>query len=288
MAIDWTVVPGTGATEFIDLTTADVFLEEVWSQQLVHERQKKLVFAANVDRRQEQYLKKGQVLRIGQISNLAARAKSANSAISYETITETEATVTINNYYYAAFAMEDVITPMVSVNLVGQYMPKIGYALALQEDSDIAALIDDGDITQTVGTLATNLTHDNLIRADQYLNDAEAPEDERCIIISHAEKAGFLKMDQFVHKDYSDLRQGLLGGWLGQYPIYVTGNTNGDNTNGHDCVMIHKSAIVHIQQIKPVIKTFWDIDYFAAKVAALETYGHTVVRPLQAVWLKAA
>jgi len=288
MAIDWTVVPATGSTEFIDLTTADVYLEEVWSQLLVSERQRKLVFAGNVDRRQEQYLKKGQVLHIGQISNLAARSKSANTAISYETITETEASVTINNYYYAAFAMEDVITPMVSVDLVSKYMPKLGYALAKQEDDDLAALIDDGTITQTVGTLATNLTHDNLIRSDQYLNDAEAPEDERVIIISHAEKAGFLKMDQFVHKDYSDLRQGLLGGWLGMYPIFVTGNTNGDNTNGHDCVMMHKSAIVHIQQIKPVVKTYWDIDYFAAKVAALETYGHTVVQPAMAVWMKAA
>lgn len=278
----------TGATEFIDLTTADVYLLEAWSQRLTVERQKKLVFAANVDRRQEAFLKKGQVLHIGEISNLAARSKSANTAITYETVTETEATVTINNYYYAAFAMEDVITPMVSVDLVAKYMPKLGYALAKQEDDDIAALIDDGTITQTVGTLMTNLTHDNLIRADQYLNDAEVPEDDRCIIISHAEKAGFLKMDQFIHKDYQDLRQGLLGGWLGQYPIYVTGNTNGSNAAGHDSYMGQKSAIVHIQQIKPMVHTDWDIDYFAAKVAAMETYGHTIVRADHAVWMKSA
>lgn len=278
----------TGATEFIDLTTADVYLQEVWSQLLTEERQRKLVFAANVDRQQEAQLKKGQVLRIGELSNLAARSKAANTAITYETVTESEATVTINNYYYAAFAMEDVITPMVSVELVSKYMPKLGYALAKQEDDDLAALIDDGTITQTVGTLATNLTHDNLIRADQYINDAEAPEEERCIIISHAEKAGFLKMDQFIHKDYADLRQGLLGGWLGMYPIYVTGNTNGSNAAGHDCVMMHKSCIHHIQQIRPVVHTDWDIDYFAAKVAALETYGHTIVRADHGVWLKAA
>lgn len=279
----------TGTTEFIDITTADTFLEEVWSKKASVERQKKLVFGANVDRSGEPELKVGQILRRQHISNLAARSKSANSAISYETVTETEDTVTINNYYYTAFALEDVIKPWVSLDLINAYMPKIGYALAEQADSDLAGLIDDGTITQTVGTLATGLTYDNLVRADQYLNDDEAPEEDRVIIISHAEKANFLKMDQFIHRDYQDVRSGLLGS-LFDYPIFVTGNTNGSNAAGHDNVMMHKSAIMFIQQIQPVVKTDWDIDYFCAKVAALETYGMTINTQYVncAVWMKGA
>lgn len=202
--------------------------------------------------------------------------------------TESEDTLTINNYYYAAYAVEDVITPMVQVNQISAYMPEIGYALAKQLDDDLAALIDDGTITQSVGTLATGLTYDNYVRSDQYLNDAEA-QDDRVIIISHAEKANALKMEQFINADYEAVRNrnGLVGGLL-QYPILVTGNTNGTNAAGHDNVMMHRSAIMCAEQIKPNVSTFWDIDYFAAKIAAMETYGLAVNSAYQtsAVWMK--
>jgi len=259
---------------------------EVWSQAVSHARSKKLVFGDHVDRSPEKELKPGQIYRKQRVSHLVARSKSANAAISYETVTESEDTLTINNYYYAAFAVEDVITPMVKVSQIAAYMPELGYALAKQEDDDLAALIDDGTITQSVGTLATGLTYDNYVRADQYLQDAEAPEGDRCIIISHAEKANAMKMEQFINKDY-DLGNPLKGNLLG-YPVYITGNTNGTNAAGHDNVMLHKDSVFFAQQISPNVKTMYDLDYLCAKVAALETYGMAVNSAYvdHAVWLK--
>lgn len=282
----------TGTTEFIDLTTANVFLLEVWAKDVSRAREKKLVFASHVDRSPEAELKPGQIYRKQRVSHLASRSKSANTAITYETVTESEDTLTINNYYYAAFAVEDVITPMVKVDQIKAYMPEIGYALAKQEDDDLASLIDDGTITQTVGTLATGLTFDNYVRADQYLQDAESPDDERVIIISHAEKANAIKQEQFINSQYVKLQEGssntgLLGGILG-YPVFVTGNTNGTNAGGHDCVMMHKSAIMFAEQIQPKVSTGWDQDYMCAKVSALETYGMAINQAYtdHAIWMK--
>ncbi|MEE8472954.1 MAG: phage capsid protein [Dehalococcoidia bacterium] len=278
----------TGTTEFIDVTNADVFLEEVWAKEATIAREQRLVFATNVDRRFEAQLRRGQVIRIQEISNLAARAKSANTAISYETVTETEATITVDEYYYAAFAVEDIIAIQSSHDLRSRYSPKLGYALALQEDDALAALIDDGTITQTVGTMAADLSYDNLVRADQYLNDASVPEEDRVIIISPAQKAGFLKLDQFIHSDYADTRQGILGSWMGQYPIFVTPNVDGTNAAGHDNVMMHREAIAHISQMEPTVKSDYDIDYLADKVVAAELYDHAVIRADHAVWMKGA
>jgi len=260
------------ATDFIDISSADVYLMEVWSKMASVAREVKLVFAANVSRKEEAELKRGQVLHIGRISDLTATAKTENGAISYETTTETEDTLTIDTFTYAAFAIEDVVKPMISLNLVNAYMPKIGYALAKALDTEIAALIDNGTISQEVGTMATGLTYDNIVRADQYLNDGNTPEEDRCIIISNAEKANWLKMDQFINRDYQDIRSGLLGSVL-NYPIYVSNNTDGTNANGHDNVMMHKSAIMAAVQIQPDIKTAYDIDYLAAKVVGLQTSG---------------
>lgn len=282
----------TGSTEFIDLSTVDVFLLEQWAQSVSEARRKKLVFANHVDRAPEKELTPGQIYRKQRRSHLATRAKSANSAITFETVTESEDTLTINQYYYAAFAVENVIQPMVKVDQVKLYIPELGYALAKQEDDDIAALVDDGTFTNSVGTLATGLTYDNYVRADQYMNDAECPDDERVVIISHAEKANALKQDQFINSQYVKLQEGtsntgLLGGLLG-YPTFVTGNTNGTNAAGHDSVMLHKSSIFFAQQLAPKVNITWDPDYYAVKVSALETYGLAIVGAYSdhAVWLK--
>ncbi len=278
----------TGTTEFIDVSTADVFLEEVWAKEATVAREEKLVFVPNTDRRFEAQLRKGQIIRIQEISNLSARSKTANTAVTYETVQETEATITVDEYFYAAFAVEDIIEIQSSQDLRSRYSPKLGYALAEQEDAAVAALIDDGTITQTVGTLAAELSYDNLVRADQYLNDANVPEGDRVIIISPAQKAGFLKLDQFIHRDYADIRQGLLGSWMGQYPIFVTTNVDGSNSAGHDSVMMHKEAIAHVSQIEPTVKSDYDIDFLATKVVAAELYDHTIIRADHAVWMKSA
>lgn len=269
------------------MTTADIYLEEKWSQEATIARKKKIVIADFFrDKTFEGELKKGQILRVGNITQPTATAKTANTALTYETVTETEVTITINTYYYAAIALEDVVKPMLSINTADKYRPGLIYALSLQEDSDVAALIDDGTITQTVGTLVTGLSYDNLIRADQYLNDADVPQEDRIIYISPAEKANFLKMDQFIHRDYADLRNGLVGSWMGTYPIMVSTNVDGSNSAGHDNFMGHKECIAHVSQLKPNVRAWWDGDYQCVKMSALTTYGSAFRRTDHGVWMK--
>uniref|UniRef100_A0A6M3XVC9 Putative capsid protein n=1 Tax=viral metagenome TaxID=1070528 RepID=A0A6M3XVC9_9ZZZZ len=275
-------------TDFIDVTSADYQLEEVWSQRVTMERMKNLVFGEQVDRQFESELKRGQKLWIGNITQPTARSKTENGAITFETVTETGTSITIGSFYYTAIALEDVVKPMVAVDLLSKYVPGLAYGVHLQEDSDVAALIDDGTITQTVGTLAVELTYDNLIRSDQYLNDANVPQENRMIISSPAQKAGWLKLDQFTHRDYSDLRTGLIGNFLGTYPIFITTNTDGTNNAGHDSVMMHKEAIAHVSQIKPAVRSWWDGDYQCVKMSCLTTYGSTIRRADHAVWMKGA
>ncbi len=277
----------TGTTEFIDLTSADFFLEEKWSQKCTVEKEQKLIFAPNVDRQFEAELKRGQRLWIGAITQPTARAKTENSAITFETVTETGASITINQFYYAAIALEDVAKPQMAVNIMEKYRPGLSYAVALQEDDYLAALIDDGTITQTVGTLATGLTYDNLVRADQYLNDANVEQANRWIGISPAEKANFLKMDHFINKDYSDIRNGIVGSWM-NYPIFISTNVDGANSTGHDNVLMHKEAIAHVAQLKPFVRAWFDNDYMCAKISVLTTYGSTIRRADHAVWMKGA
>lgn len=260
---------------------------EVWSKDATVARKEKVVISDFFrDATFEGELKKGQILHIGNITQPTARTHTQNSAITFETVTETEVTITINTYYYSAIALQDVVTPMLAYNIADKYRPGLMYALAHQEDASVSAMIDDGSITQTVGTLATGLTYDNLVRSDQYLEDANAEASERAIFISPAERANFLKMDQFVHRDYTDLRNGLVGSWMGIYPIYTTTNVDGTNSAGHDNFMAHKEAIAHVAQMKPYVRAWWDGDYQCVKMSALTTYGSSVRRADHATWMK--
>lgn len=276
----------TGATEFIDVTTADAFIAEIWSKEALIAREANLVLGKLVNREFRKEMSKGDTLHVPGITNLAARQKSANTAITYETVTETNTDIVIDQYYYAAFAVEDIISIQQSQNLRGRYAPKLGYALALQEDDTLAALIDA--FSQNVGTLATDLTDDNLIRGDQYLNDANCPEAERVIVISPAQKAGFLKMDKFINKDYREggaVATGKLGQIYG-YEVYVSTNVDGDNTNGHDNGMFQREAIAAVTQMEPKTEAQRDIDYLCDKVVASQLWGVKEMRDDHGVWLK--
>ena len=276
----------SGSTEFIDVTTADAFLAEIWSMEALIARESKLVFGKNINRDFQKEMSKGDTLHVPGISNMSARQKTAAAAVTYETATESNTDIVVDQYYYAAFAVEDIISVQQSQNLRARYAPKLGYALALQEDDSLAALIDD--FSQTVGTLNTDLTDDNLIRADQYLNDADVPEDGRVIIVSPAQKAGFLKMDKFVNKDYREggaVSTGKLGSIYG-YEIFVSTNVDGANGSGHDCALMHREAIAEITQMKPKAESARDIDYLCDKVVLSQLWGVKEMRDTSGVWMK--
>jgi len=195
----------TGATEFIDNTTADVFIPEIWSSLAIVAREAQLVFAKLVDRKFEDGLTKGDKLNIPNISDLAARAKSINAAITYETVTETNTTITVDQHYYAAIAVESITKVQSDRDMLAAYAGKLGYALGLNVDDALASQVEADWSGQTVGTLAAENTYHDYLRAIQYLDDANAPADSRYFVISPASEVGLLKMDTYINNDYTNI-----------------------------------------------------------------------------------
>ena len=179
--------------------------------------------------------------------------------------------------------------------LVKSQADEMGYVLDLAVDDALAALIDA--FTQTVGTLAAALSYADLLESTQLLDDANAPQENRVVVISPAEKANVMQLDHFINNDYDGLRSGgmnfkpgdrlPIGTWMGM-PIYVTTNVDGSNAAGHDNVMMHHEALALVQQMMPMFHTQYDIDYFCDKVAAEQVYGVKEMRDDHGVWLKAA
>ena len=284
----------TGATEFIDNTTADVFIPELWSMEAIVARENQLVFANLVDRKFEKGLSYGDTIHVPGISDLAVRTKTINAVVDYETVTESNTDISIATHQYVAIALENITRVQNNRDQLQLYAGKLGYALALAVDDVLAGLVDN--FSQTVGTLAVELTDDELLRARQYLDDADTPQDGRVMVVSPAQETGLLKLDRFVHNDYeavhgpareTGLEKAYVSSFMGM-PIYRSVNVEGTNSAGHDNAMFQKEAIALVMQISPKTYHQFDIDYIVDKVVIEQLYGTQEMRDDHGVFMKGA
>ena len=284
----------TGATEFIDNTTADVFIPEIWSPLAIVAREQQLVFAKLVDRKFEDGLSAGDTIHVPGVSDMAARTKSTNTAITYETVTESNTDITIGTHKYAAIAVESITKVQNNRDQLALYAGKLGYALGLDVDDTLAGLPDN--FSQTVGTLAAENTYHDYLRAIQYLDDANAPAESRYFVISPAAEVGLMKADIYTNNDYSMLHgegrnTALEFAYVSSFlniPVYKTTNVEGSNSAGHDNTLFQKESIALVMQMAPTMHSMFDIDYFADKVAIEQLYGTQEMRDDHGVWIKGA
>lgn len=284
----------TGATEFIDNTTLDAGIPEMWSKKAIVAREQCLVLADQFDRQFESEMDHGDVLHVLNIGNLSVQTKSANTAIVYETETNTNTDLTVNTWEYSAVAIETKTKKQAQIDVMRYYAPKQGYALGLSIDDVLAGRFDD--FSNAVGTLGTPTTYADWLRAQQYLDDANVPMEDRFIFISPAERANFMQMDQFINRDYEKLQGDgkiprrdscRIGTWMGM-PVLMSTNVEGSNAAGHDNGMAHKSAVALVIQTDMETYHFFDIDYFAWKHAVEVLYGAGEMRDDHGVFVRGA
>jgi hypothetical protein len=283
-----------GATEHIDLTTADAFVAEIWSKRALIARTEALVYADRVNMEFDPEAKLGDTIHVPSVGNLAVTTKdrSANAATQYETITEANTDIPVNTWEYAAFAIETYTKLLVSQNLIERYSPKSAYALAHAMDATLAGLPDN--FTQIVGALAVDNTYEQILRAVQYLDDANAPQEGRTLIISPAARANFMAIDQFIHSDYGKIngdvgtkatKDAFIGDWM-KVPVFVTTNVEGSNAAGHDNTLFQREALALVHPMKMTHHDFFDVDYLAHKFVDEHVYGVAELRDDHGVWVK--
>ncbi len=281
----------TGATEFIDVTTAANYIPERWSPDVIAARNEAFLFEGLVDTKYEKGLSSGDTIHVPHKSHLDARSKTANTAITYETVTESKTDISIDQHYYTAFAIEEIVDAQSFMNQQALYAPELGYGLAVEIDTKITVLMYD--FTQTVSLLATGTSVDNRIKAIQYLHDANSPMSQVSAMVSPAERANLIKQDFFVHEAYREsigalspkAKEAFFGSTLG-VNFFMSTNVEGTNATGHDNGLFHKSAIAIVRQIMPTTRAAYDIDYLTHKVVSHELFGISEMRDDHGVWVK--
>lgn len=280
----------------ITSTTGDVSNPRITSKQVIEVRDANLGFSGTVSSTYRDEAGVGTDIRWSNITNPnsgAARVKSEGNSgndITYDAQTETAITLTFNQHYYSAFELEEFEASLSIIDQEMLYKRRAAYVVNLAVDDALAALPDN--FSQTVGTLAVDLTDDDVRRAVQYLDDANAPKDGRFFAMAPATKNSMLGIDRYASSDFN--RGGganIIKAAFGEiYGLTTWDSTNIEGTNaaGHDNAIYQRDALALGMRMQPRTRTFDDIQNLSTQVAISVIFGVVETRDDHGVWAKGA
>lgn len=280
-------------TTSITSTTSDVSNPRITSKDVIEFREANLGMSGTVSSRYKDDAGVGTSIRWSNITapnSGAARSKSEgnNNTITKDASTETAVTLTINAHYYSAFELEEFEENLSTVDQVRWASRGAAYVVNLAVDDALAALPDD--FSQTVGTLTVDGSDEDVRRANQYLDDANAPDDGRFFGMSPAMKNAMFGIDRYASADFNrgsgvNIIKGEFPGIYGLRNFYST-NIEGSNSVGHDNTIHQRDAIALGMRMSPKRRTFDDISNLSTSYSISCIFGVVEVRDDHGVYFK--
>lgn len=275
-------------TNHMDITTGATFIRTVWSKEVMLATEENLVFADRISRFDTD-AKLGRTIVVPNVSNLTAYDKTAGVAVSLNAITETSVNITINKHKVVPFLEEDALKNQEAYNLAQIYGAKAGYAISEAIDSDIAALI--AGASQFVGTYNTDaLTDIDMLRAIQYLDDANAPQKNRAFVFKPAIKSYLFRTENkfFDASIRGDAKNPVITGNFGDFygvPAYISTNlySSGDNDSN---VLIQKEALALALNMKTGVEKQRILEHVGDLYLVQALYGVQTMRSTFLVEIK--
>jgi N4-gp56 family major capsid protein len=296
-------------TTHVTLTTADKFIPEVWSDDVIAAYKANLVVRPLVNVLDFSG-KKGDVIHIPKPTRGTPSAKAAETQVTLIAATETETTITINQHWHYARLIEDIVAKQALDSLRRFYTDDAGYALAKKVDSFIHGLGASfrtgssytGAFIGSDGTTAWNpsananagnataLADEGIRRTIQRLDDGDVPNSNRAWVIPPVEKRKLLGISRFTEQAFTgesgesnSIRNGLVGNLYGT-PVYVSSNVatvadTGAATDQYAVLYFHKDAVVFVEQMAPRMQSQYKLEWLGDLMVADTIYGGATVRP---------
>lgn len=295
--------------------TAQTFIPEIWSDEIVAAYEKNLVLA-NLVNRMPMTGKKGDTIHIPKPNRGSASRKTAENQVSLIAATEGEVTVVINNHYEYSRLIEDITDVQALSSLRQFYTSDAGYALATQVDSDLfdltlelsnsdgngstaadswyqvgsaGALEDYVDDATAKTDIAGSGVFDALFRnMIQQLDDNDVPMDQRALVVPPSVRNVMLGIDRYNSSDYTSqngVQNGLIGNLYG-VDVYVSTNCkthDGTNKDGTVMLLLQKDAFVFAEQLGVRTQTQYKQEYLGDLFTADTLYGVKTLRPENAI-----
>ena len=266
----------TGVTQY--------FIPELWGDVIYKYFEERLVFKNLIEDYSSLVQGKGKIIHIPEIAKMTAASLTDGAAVSYVAPAETETQLTVDQHYYSAKMFTDVLQVQSNYDLLSQYAKAMGYSLAKQVDSSIAAKLI------TVNQGATLTTDDQMTAAEFEAalanlgeNDIDYTSGDVYFVVNptlYADMinpagtfgASFIRADiAGFNADNSPIHSGQVGQLMGM-PVFMSNSLSSGGTNV-SAVIFHRSACaIAVQQAVDVVEQY-DVDYLGTKVVAHTLWG---------------
>jgi len=291
----------------VTTTTADKFIPEIWSDEIVAAYKKNLVLA-NLVMKMNFKGKKGDTVHIPAPTRGSASAKAAETAVTLIAATESEVTVSINKHYEYSRLIEDIVEAQALNSLRNFYTSDAGYALAKQVDTDLVQLgrstnggagtnayatgaFIGGDGTSAYVAASNNesaLTDAAIRRTIQRLDDNDTPMDNRFFLIPPSSRNTLMGLARYTEQAFVGTGDAIRTGEIGNlYGIPVFTSSNADTTSGSGaarvCLMGHKDAMVLVEQVGVRSQVQYKQEYLATLFTSDTLYGVAALRSAASV-----
>jgi hypothetical protein len=306
-------------TDHVTKTTADKFIPEIWSDEIIAAYKKNLV-AANLFSKMSFKGKKGDVLHIPKPTRGDAALKAASSQVTLIAATETEVLVNVNKHYEYSRLIEDIVEVQALSSLRRFYTDDAGYALAKRVDIDLVQL-GRGVNGATIGTndYATSSSTTNAFigstgatvynsassnaaalgeagirRSIQRLDDQDVPMTDRFLIVPPSSRNTLMSISRFTEQAFvgeqggnNTIRNGQIGDVFGVKVFVSTNADTAAGTSGTDriCLLAHKDAFVLAEQMGVRSQTQYKQEYLGTLFTSDMLYGVAELRDGSAVAL---
>ena len=254
------------AINTVTVTTAANWIPPISANELSDATQAWTGLSDLVDRQYEDQLSVGDTIEIPDAANPAVRFKTADTAGTYSNVTETLQNIVVNLQAYVAFLVEDIAEVQSKFAVRNTYTEKSTYSLMSVVEGDatsgLASLPDN--FSQSVGALGVDPTSDNLIRAVQYLDDADVPADGRFFYMSPPTHAALLKQAVFTSEDFTTkgaIGTGRITGTVYGATPHVSSLANNNPSTAAQSYswFCHKRGVALIIQRTPTVHAVYDV-----------------------------
>ena len=300
-------------TNHVDATSQANFIPEIWSDEVIAGYKANLVLA-NLVTKLNHNGKKGDTIHIPKPTRGSATAKTVGSQVTLIKNTEGDVAISIDKHDEYSKVIEDIIAIQALASMRGFYTDDAGYALATQVDNDLFALVEgfqggsagggyaacviggDGSTLYDDATTGngTTLTDTGIRKMIQTLDDADVPMSERFIVMPPVEKKTVTGIARFTEQAFTGevgsgntIRNGRIGDLYGVEAFVSTNcpteTADDASTTYRVGMMLHKSAMVHAEQMGVRSQTQYKQEYLGDLFTTDTIYGVSELRDDSAV-----
>lgn len=255
------------------------FIEEKWTREVEKPFYKMLQAAKLVQRRDDLVTDGGDTINVPFMAQIDSRAKSASTAVTYDSPEAAPIALAIDKHYYSAVLIEDIAKVQSSYALASMFREAQAEAVARQIDTDVLGLYASATTSVTGGAAVDDA---DIIAVVAALDNYNVPQDERRGVIGHYTKSDLLNVNKYVAYDQTgktgkaiDGSSGLVASLYGM-DIYMSQNVPVSTTGRNQ--FFHKKAITLAQQLKPTYIMEQSVDQIGWKTVLHSIYGVGVER----------